>query len=217
MVHRTVLVVDDHPVVRRGLRTMLLSEDWVTDVLEAATAEEAYQAAISQNADVIAMDVSLPDGNGIDATQRIVQTRPDVKVLILTMSDDEQLVQRALRVGASGYLLKDSDPDMVVDALRTVANGGLVLGPTIGPALVEALRRGPTDLPPDLPPPFDQLTARELQILALLAQGCTNVQIGRRIGLSDKTIRNQLSAVFVKIGVGDRVTAALRAREARIA
>jgi two-component system nitrate/nitrite response regulator NarL len=163
------------------------------------------------------MDVSLPDGNGIDATQRIVQTRPDVKVLILTMSDDEQLVQRALRVGASGYLLKDSDPDMVVDALRTVANGGLVLGPTIGPALVEALRRGPTDLPPDLPPPFDQLTARELQILALLAQGCTNVQIGRRIGLSDKTIRNQLSAVFVKIGVGDRVTAALRAREARIA
>lgn len=210
---RRVLVVDDHPVVRRGLRTMLENEDWVQEVFEAATAAEAYELAVSTHADVIVMDVALAGDSGIEATQRIVEARPDAKVLVLTMSDDEHIVEQALRSGACGYLLKDTDPDTVIDALRTVAGGGIVLGPTIGPAMVSALRRSPADLPP----PFNRLTERERTILRHLADGETNARIARRIGISEKTVRNQLSAIFVKIDVTDRVQAALRAREVRLA
>jgi DNA-binding NarL/FixJ family response regulator len=155
--HRHVLIVDDHPVVRRGLRAMLESEAWVDKVVEAATVAEALRAVVSCEVQVIAMDVGLPDGDGIDATRRVLHARPDVKVLILTMTNDEDLVASALRAGARGYMLKDTDPDTVVDALRTVAAGGIVLGPRIGPSVLAALRRAPAELPP----PFDQLTGRE--------------------------------------------------------
>jgi DNA-binding NarL/FixJ family response regulator len=209
---RRVLIVDDHPVVRRGLRAMLDNEPWVGEVLEAATAADAVRVAVGHPADVIAMDIGLPDGDGIEATRRIVQARPDVKVLMLTMTDDEDVVAGALRAGARGYLLKDTDPDAVLDALRTVAAGGVVLGPRVGPSLLATLRREPASLPP----PFDRLTGREREILARLAAGDSNARIARHLGLSEKTIRNQLSVVFTKLGVADRVQAALLARDAGI-
>ncbi|HEX8626848.1 MAG TPA: response regulator transcription factor, partial [Catenuloplanes sp.] len=137
---------------------------------------------------------------------------PDAMVLILTMTDDEDVVVRALRAGARGYLLKDTDPDTVVDALRTVAGGGVVLGPTIGPGLLSALRRGPAALAP----PLDKLTAREREMLAGLACGHSNARIARGLGLSEKTVRNQLSVVFTKLAVADRVQAALLARDAGV-
>jgi DNA-binding NarL/FixJ family response regulator len=210
---RRVLIVDDHPVVRRGLRAMLEGEPWVAEVTEAATVADAVREAISRRVHVIAMDVALPDGDGVDATRRILRGHPDAKVLMLTMTDDEDMVERALRAGASGYLLKDTDPDTVVDALRTVAGGGVVLGPRIGPTMLTALRRAPADLPP----PFDQLTARERDILGRLAVGDSNALIARHLGVSEKTVRNQLSVVFAKLGVADRVHAALLARDAGIA
>jgi len=209
---RRILVVDDHPVVRRGMRAMLEGEAWVEEVVEASTVAEAVREAITRRVDVVAMDITLPDGDGIEATRRILTGHPEANVLILTLSDDEDLVERALRVGARGYLLKDTEPDTVVDALRTVAGGGIVLGPRIGSALVTVLRRAPAHLPP----PFDQLTNRERDILARLAQGDNNAQIARRLGVAEKTIRNQLSAVFTKLGVTDRLQAALMAREAGI-
>lgn len=207
---RRVLIVDDHPVVRRGLRAMLETETWVRDVREAATVAEAIRAASDGNVDVIAMDVVLPDGDGIDATQRILLGHPDVRVLVLTMSDDEQTVARALRAGATGYVLKDTTPDTVIDALRTVAGGGVVLGPRIGLTMLTSVRR----TPPPLPPPLDQLTARERTLLARLALGDSNAQIARHLGLGEKTVRNQLSIVFSKLGVVDRVQAALLAQRA---
>lgn len=191
---------------------MLEGEAWVEEVVEASTVAEAVREAITRRVDVVAMDITLPDGDGIEATRRILTGHPEANVLILTLSDDEDLVERALRVGARGYLLKDTEPDTVVDALRTVAGGGIVLGPRIGSALVTALRRAPAHLPP----PFDQLTNRERDILARLAQGDNNAQIARRLGVAEKTIRNQLSAVFTKLGVTDRLQAALMAREAGI-
>ena len=207
-----VLIVDDHPVVRRGLRVMLEGEPWVRDVTEAASVEEAVREAVTCQADVIAMDVVLPDGDGVDATRRILEACPDAAVLMLTMADDEEIVARALSAGARGFLLKDTDPDMVLDALRTVASGGVVLGPKVGPAVLTALRRAPTVLPP----PFDRLTARELEIVNRLAVGDSNAQIARQLNVSEKTIRNQMSAVFNKLNVSDRVQAALLARDAGI-
>jgi DNA-binding NarL/FixJ family response regulator len=211
MVHGgRVLIVDDHPVVRRGLRTMLESETWVGEVFEAATVAEAVTLVVAERIDVVAMDVTLPDGDGIEATGRILHARPEVKVLMLTMSDDEEIVVRALRTGARGYVLKDTDPDAVVDALRAVAQGGVVLGPGIGPSVLASMNRSPAELPA----PFNQLTARERDILGRLALGDTNARIARHFGLSEKTVRNQLSAIFAKLGVADRVQAALLARDA---
>ncbi|MFJ6199274.1 response regulator [Micromonospora sp. NPDC092111] len=205
-----VLIVDDHPVVRRGLRMMLEGESWVDDVVEAATCAEAVSIALTEQVEVVAMDVALPDGDGVEATRRIVQARPETRVLMLTMADDEDVVSRSLRAGARGYVLKDTDPDVIIDALRTVAGGGLVLGPRVGPQVLTSLQRQPVELPP----PFNQLTPRERDILRYLSAGETNARIARRFGLSEKTVRNQLSAVFAKLGVGDRVQAALLARDA---
>ncbi|WP_326550362.1 response regulator transcription factor [Micromonospora sp. NBC_01813] len=210
-----VLIVDDHPVVRRGLRTMLDGEPWVAQVLEAASCAEAVAAVAHQQVTVVAMDIALPDGDGVRATAQILRHRPTIAVLMLTMADDDELVARALQAGARGYLLKDTDPDVVVDALRTVAGGGLVLGPGIRlPAATPPAGRA---LPAALPPPFDQLTPREQEILRHLAVGEGNAEIARRFGLSAKTVRNQVSAVFAKLGVSDRVQAALLARDAGIA
>lgn len=204
-----ILIVDDHPVVRRGLRTMLEGEAWVAEVAEASTVSEAMAVAVSNKSQVIAMDIALPDGDGIDATSRILRACPDASVLILTMADDEDAVTRALRAGARGFVLKDTDPDLVIDALRIIACGGVVLGPRIGPSLLANLQRTPAELPA----PFDRLTARERAILAGLASGHGNARIAHRLGLSEKTVRNQLSIMFTKLGVADRVQAALLARD----
>ncbi|MFF0717491.1 response regulator [Micromonospora sp. NPDC003816] len=204
-----VLIVDDHPVVRRGLRIMLEGEGWVSAVLEAATCAEAIRLVMTEPVDVVAMDIGLPDGDGVEATRRIVRDRPATAVLMLTMADDDEVVSRSLHAGARGYLLKDTDPDVIVDALRTVAGGGLVLGPRVGPRVLADLQRRPVELPA----PFNQLTPRERDILRYLSAGETNARIARRVGLSEKTVRNQLSAVFAKLGVSDRVQAALLARD----
>ncbi|MGH3932349.1 MAG: response regulator [Pseudonocardiaceae bacterium] len=203
-----VLIVDDHPVVRRGLRAMLEGEPWVEEVAEAATVAEAIKEAAIRQVHVVAMDVALPDGDGIDATRTILRAHPDTHVLVLTMADDEDVIVRAFEAGARGYLLKDTDPETVIDSLRTVAAGGVVLGPRIAVAIFMAAKRQPSRRPP----PLDQLTEREYEILTLLAAGESNARIARQLGLSEKTVRNQLSRVFSKLGVADRVQAALLAR-----
>lgn len=207
-----VLIVDDHPVVRRGLRAMLEDEDWVESVAEASNVEQAVRAAVSHKAQVVAMDINLPDGDGIEATRRIVTLCPGVRVLIVTLYDDKDKVARALKAGARGYVLKDTEPDTIVDALRTVADGGVVLGPKVGPEVLTTLQGTPAQLPP----PFDKLTPQERKILAGLVRGATNAEIGRGLGLNEKTVRNYLTGVFEKLGVDSRVQAALRARDAGI-
>lgn len=203
-----LLIVDDHPVVRRGLCTMLEGEAWVEEVVEAATVADAVKEAVTRHVHVVAMDVALPDGDGIDATRRIVRACPEARVLVLTMADDADIVARAFDAGARGYLLKDTDPEMVIDALRTVAAGGVVLGPRIGLEILKAAQAGPARLQP----PLDQLTPREYEILTLLATGESNARIARRLGVTEKTVRNQLTNVFSKLEVADRVQAALLAR-----
>jgi DNA-binding NarL/FixJ family response regulator len=211
--NQRILIVDDHPVVRRGLRSMLEAEPWVAEVVEAETVAQAVMEAVTGEVDVVAMDIGLPDGDGVEATRRILQARPKAKILVVTMVDDEDAVSRALRAGARGYMLKGTDPDTLVDALCTVASGGVVLGPEVGPTLLTTLQGSQAELPP----PLNKLTPRERDILSRLAAGDSNPQIARRLGLSDKTVRNQLSVVFTKLGVAGRVQAALLARDAGMA
>lgn len=208
-----LLIVDDHPVVRRGLCTMLEGETWVEEVVEAATVADAVREAVTCRVHVVAMDVTLPDGDGIDATRRIMRACPEARILVLTMADDADTVARAFDAGARGYLLKDTDPEMVIDALRTVAAGGVVLGPRIGLDILKAVQARPARLQP----PLDQLTPREVEILTLLAAGESNARIARRLGVTEKTVRNQMTGVFSKLEVADRVQAALLARRLGLA
>ena len=204
----TVLIVDDHPVYRRGLRAVLEDAEWVGRVVEAAGVEESLRLAVLEQADVVAMDLALPDGSGLDATARITRARPDAAVLILTMTNDPAIAEALIPAGARGYLLKDSDGEVIADALRAVSTGMLVLGPHLrsGRITVDAPgHRRITQL--------DTLSAREREILTELARGRTNLQIGRRLGLSEKTVRNRLSAIYAKLQVTDRTQAALRAHD----
>ena len=191
---------------------MLDGEPWVAEVLEAATASEALRQAVTQSVDVIAMDLVLPDGDGIEATRRILAARPACRIVMLTMSDDEDVVINALRAGAAGFVVKDDDPDVVIDALRTAGNGGVVLGPSVTASVLSGVGRAK-----ELPAPFDRLTPREREIVGHLLSGEANAEIARHLNVSEKTIRNQLTAVFAKIGVADRTQAVLRARDVGMA
>jgi len=211
--HAQVLVVDDHPVFRRGLVTLLAGESWVDEVHEAATVADAVRAATEQRVDAVAMDVRLPDGDGIEATAAVLRARPGAAVLLLTMVGDPEMVVRGLRAGARGYVLKDSDPDLVGRALRVVRDGGLVLGPGVADDALTTLR-----LPPaETPAPFDRLTPRELDVVGHLAEGHTNQRIARDLGVHEKTVRNVVSEILAKLHAADRVEVALQAREAGLA
>lgn len=190
---------------------MLENESWVSEVREAGSVDGALREAVVGRISLVAMDLTLPDGDGLDATSRILRTCPDSKILIFTWMDDESLVARALRAGARGYVLKETDPDAIVNALKSVADGGVVLGPRIGPTLLAGGLGVRT-----LPPPFDRLTARECEILAYVAAGESNATIAWHLGLCDKTVRNHLSAIFVKIGAANRNQAARRVRDAGV-
>jgi DNA-binding NarL/FixJ family response regulator len=208
--HRRVLVVDDHPVVLRGLRAMLEGESWVDEVFEATTAADAVKEAVTQRVHMVVMDVRFPDGDGdgIDATARIVRALPDVVVLIMTMDGDQDTVVRAMEAGAHGFVLKDLDPEDLMSSLRAIAGGSVVIGPNVEYSMINGGRRRSADLPA----PLDQLTPRELETLTLLAASETTTRIARRLGVTEKTVRNQLSAIFTKLGVHDRVQAALLAQ-----
>lgn len=206
---RLVLLVDDHPVVRRGLVALLAAQPWVRATREASSVAEAVAAATSSPPDVAVVDLGLPDGNGLDLIGRLARIAPHCRVLVLTMNSDAGHVRAALEAGAHGFLVKETDPELVVDSVKTVAGGGTVIGPHLDRFdLVGADAREPA-----VAAPFDRLTARELQLVRNLAAGRSNAEIARRLDVSEKTVRNQVALVTAKIGVADRVQAALLARD----
>jgi DNA-binding NarL/FixJ family response regulator len=204
-----VLVVDDHPVFRLGMVALLTSIDGFDVVGEAATADEAVVAAATLP-DVIVMDLNLGTGSGIDATRRIRDRYPAMGVLAVTMMDDDDSVFAAMRAGARGYLLKGASPDDIERAVRSVANGEVILGPQIAARAIGFLSSGQASSSVVFP----ELTAREREILDLVARGLDNTSVSRRLDLSPKTIRNNLSNVFTKLQVADRSQAIIRARDA---
>ncbi len=203
-----VLVADDHPVVRDGLRALFAEYPTIELIGEAATGREAIKAAVIDKPDVIIMDLAMPDTDGFSATAEISRVAPDVAVLILTMSDDDATVTRAMRSGARGYLLKGATKEEILRAVTAVADGQAIFGPAVAQRVLARL--GATSADED---PFPQLTPREHDVLRLLAQGLPNSAIADRLGLSLKTVNNNTSSIFTKLNVGSRTEAAILARE----
>ncbi|WP_327004932.1 response regulator transcription factor [Dactylosporangium sp. NBC_01737] len=205
-----VLVADDHPIFRDGLAVLLGSVDGIEVVGTAATGAEAVTLAVDLLPDVVVMDVQMPGLNGIEATRRLATEASSVGVVVLTMSEDDGTVFSAVRAGARGYLVKGAEQDEIVRAIRTVASGGAVFGATLARRIAEFFAAGP----PTATTAFPELTAREREILELLAAGRSNAQIAQTLFLSQKTVRNNVSNVFAKLQVADRSEAIVRAREA---
>lgn len=211
----TLLIVDDHPVVRDGLTTLIDTVDNVAVVAQADTAERAIRAAQVHRPDVVLMDLNLPGASGIYATRRIMQALPGTAVLVLTMSEDDESILAALRAGARGYLLKGARQQEILNAIETVAAGGALFSPHAAQRLLARLSGMPESR--DVAPPFPELTVRERQVLELVADGLRNHAIAQRLGISQKTVANYLSTIFVKLHVEDRAQAILLARQAWLA
>lgn len=206
-----ILLVDDHPVVRKGLRALLASVPDMMVVGEATTGEEAVAQAADLQPDIILMDLHMPGLNGIEATRRIVQTDPHIGILVLTMLEDDASVFAAMRAGARGYLLKGADQADVLRAIAAAAHGEAIFSPPIAQRLMQYF----ANMQPLLPQAaFPNLTEREREILGLIALGKSNAEIAEDLVLSPKTVSNHVSNIFSKLQVVDRAQAVLRARQA---
>ncbi|MBP2406765.1 response regulator transcription factor [Streptomyces syringium] len=205
-----VLIVDDHPLFRAGLKVALEIAGGAVVVAEAETVGEVPDAVAQHRPDVVVMDLSLPDASGIEATRQLAELHPGLPVLMLTMSDDDGSLLAALQAGARGYLVKGAGADEVQHAVRTVAAGGAVFGSDIAGHLTELLsgsRRRDAEML------FPALTSRESEVLELIARGLDNRHIARELVLSEKTVRNHVTHVFEKLQVTSRAEAVARARD----
>jgi DNA-binding NarL/FixJ family response regulator len=202
-----VLIADDHPVVRDGLRAMLTANCAAEVVAEAASGEEAIREATLHRPDVVIMDLAMPGLNGIEATRQIVRALPAVGVLVLTMHEDDDALFAAIRAGARGYLLKGAKPEELLHAVQAVSLGEAIFGPSIAVRLLGYF----TGRKPVLNEPFPELTNREREILKLIVNGYNNATIAERLNISPKTVRNLISSIFSKIHVSDRAQAMRRA------
>ena len=206
-----VLIAEDHPLFREGMRGRL---DRVADVAvvgEAASGDEAVELAHKLEPDVILMDIKMPGLNGIEATREIQQASPQIGVLVLTMFEDDDSVFAAMRAGAKGYLLKDSGGEGVVHAIRAVASGEAVFGPGVAERIM-GFFAAPRAAAPQRA--FPELTEHEEEVLSLVAQGKANREIARQLFVSLKTVRNHVSNILLKLQVADRAQAVIRARDA---
>lgn len=206
-----ILIADDHPVFRDGLRALLATVEDCELVGETPTGEEAVAAAVELQPDVVLMDIRMPGLDGIEATRRIVHTSPHIAILILTMFEDDESVFSAMRAGARGYLLKGADQAEILRAIRAVDSGEAIFGASIARRLMDYFSAPRTGLPAQA---FPELTEREREVLELIARGFANQVIAGRLFLSPKTVRNHVSNIFSKLQVADRAQAIVRAREA---
>jgi two-component system, NarL family, response regulator DevR len=205
-----VFVLDDHEIVRRGISDLLNSEPDITVVGEASTAAEAIARIPAANADVAVLDARLPDGNGIDVCRDVRSSAPQTRCLILTSHDDNNALFAAVMAGAAGYVLKVIRGNVLVDAVRQVAAGKSLLDPSVTEPLLALLRN-----PEQKDPRLASLTDREREILHLITDGLTNRQIGERLFLAEKTIKNYVSGLLAKLGMARRTQAAVFGAELR--
>ncbi len=193
-----VLLVDDHPVVRTGVRGMLAAEPDIEVVGEASSGAEAIARAAELRPDVVLMDLRMPDLDGVVATGRILAGNADIRVVVLTTYETDADILRAVEAGAAGYLLKDASPDELSRAIRAAARGETVLAPPVAARLVRSVRHPVTSTP---------LSAREIEVLRLVGKGLTNAEIGRRLYIGEATVKTHLLRSFTKLGVSDRTAA----------
>ena len=207
-----VLIADDHPFFRRGLHNLLMALPDTDPVGEASTGEEAVALAERLQPDVILMDLQMPGMSGVEATRRIIEASPHIGVLVVTMFEDDHSVFSAMKAGARGYVLKDTDEEEILRAIRGVGHGEAIFSPAIAQRLLSYFAQVAQPAPPQRV--FPELTDREREILDLIAHGCSNQQIAAQLVLSPRTVRNHISNIFSKLQVADRTQAVLRAREA---
>jgi DNA-binding NarL/FixJ family response regulator len=206
-----VLVVDDQALVRSGFRMILDAQPDIDVVGEAENGREAVELAAVSSADVILMDVRMPELDGIEATARILEAQPETRIVILTTFDLDEYVTRALRAGASGFLLKDVRPAQLVEAIRVIASGDALLAPSVTRRLLDQFASG---LETRTCPALDQLTDRERDILLLVAEGLSNAEIADRLVVGESTVKTHVSAVLRKLQLRDRVQLVIAAYDA---
>jgi DNA-binding NarL/FixJ family response regulator len=207
-----VLLVDDQALVRSGFRMILAAREDLEVVGEAENGRQAVELAATARPDVILMDVRMPEIDGVEATRRILAAGSEARVLILTTFDLDEYVVRAIRAGASGFLLKDVRPAELVDAIRVVAAGDALLAPSVTRRLLDRFARTFEDEAP--PASLDELTEREREILGLVARGLSNAEIAERLVVSETTVKTHVSSVLRKLGLRDRVQAVIAAYDA---
>jgi NarL family two-component system response regulator LiaR len=203
----TILLVDDHTIVRQGVRAFLEAQSDMQIVGEAASGEEAVQLARKLTPDVVLMDLIMPGMNGIQATRQIKQVSPRTQVIVLTSFGDDENIFPALRAGALSYTLKDIRPDELIDIVRKAAQGDAVLHSRVVSRVIQQVRTAKREIPA----PFTQLTERELDILRLIAEGQSNAAIAERLVLSEKTVKGHITNILSKLQVEDRTQAAILA------
>lgn len=206
----TILIADDHPVFRKGLRALLASMPEVELVGEATSGEETIHLAEQLQPDVILMDLHMPGGGGLEAIRQIVQTSPHIRILVVTMFQDEDSVFAALQAGARGYVLKDMEDEDISRAILSVGNGEAIFSQAIAERIMKYFSIHPA-IPAGL---FPELTNSERSVLTLMAKGMNNEAIARQLSFTTKTVRNYVSNIFSKLQVADRAQAIVKAREA---
>src|SRR5215212_4518791 len=216
-----VVLADDHPLFREGVASLIGRTDDMALVGEVATGEEAVCLADDLLPDVVLMDLKMPGMGGTEATRRIVGRSPHIGVIVLTMFEDDESVFAALKAGARGYVLKDADRGMLLEAIRAVARGEALLGPSVAGRVLEQFAQVSPHVQEDTgtassvrPWSFEGLTPRELEVLSLIAQGLRNREIADRLVISERTVGNHISNIFSKLQVADRAQAIVRARQA---
>ena len=204
-----LLLVDDHPMVLDGLRTLIDSLRLADVVGEASNGEEAVDLARELEPDLVIMDLHMPAMNGVEATRQILSSHPDTGILVLTMLEDDDSVFAAMRAGARGYLLKGASQEDIARAVTSVARGEAIFSPGVAGRMMRFF-----SAPSSQAEPFPQLSDREREVLDLIARGSSNPEIARRLYISEKTVRNHVSNIFTKLQVANRSAAIVRAREA---
>ncbi len=211
-----VVIADDQQLVRTGFRLILSAEPDLDVVAEAGDGLQALDVVGREHPDVVLMDIRMPELDGIEATRRILASGSRAKVLMLTTFDLDEYVYEALRAGASGFLLKDTPAEQLAEGVRVVARGDALLAPTVTRRLLDEFARGPAvsdAAAPQMPPGFDELTAREVDVLRLLARGLSNAEIAAELVVSETTVKTHVARVLMKLGLRDRVQAVVLAYE----
>lgn len=207
----TVLIADDHPLFRKGMRHLLETMPDIALIGEAKSGREAVELALVHQPDVVLMDLQMPDGSGLAATRELNKRSPHTRILMVTLFEDDDSIFTALRAGAHGYILKDADEEEMMRAIRAVGEGEAIFSPAIATRLMDYFAKTSQQVPQEV---FPELTEREREILTLVARGESNAAIAEQLVISLKTVRNHVSNIYNKLQVVNRAQAAIRARDA---